>query len=90
MVTREIRWTEWSEDHVAAHGVSPDEVEQVVHTRPRLVVSGRDGTEYVFGTTTAGRYLMVVLVAARDGRDYVATARDMTDSERRAFRRKAR
>lgn len=87
---REIRWTERAEDHIAAHGVTPGEVEQVVNTRPRLTVPGRDGVEYVFGTSDAGRYLLVVLAESLDGRDYVATARDMTDSERRTFRRKAR
>lgn len=37
-----------------------------------------------------GRHLMIVLVDALDGRDYVATARDMTTRERRAFRQKGR
>jgi uncharacterized DUF497 family protein len=87
---REIRWTEEAEDHIAAHKVSPDEVEQVVNTRPRLVIAGRENTEYLFGTTEAGRYLLVVLAEAIDGRDYVVTARDMTDAERQTFRRKGR
>jgi hypothetical protein len=79
-----------SEEHIARHAVTPDEVEQVVNTRPRLVVAGAEEVEYVFGTTDAGRYILVVLVEAKDGRDYVATARDMTESERQAFRRKGR
>lgn len=87
---REIRWTDDSEDHIAAHAVSPDEVEQVANTRPRLVVSGREGTQYLFGTTDAGRYLLVVLTEALDGRDYVVTAREMTSAERQTFRRKGR
>jgi uncharacterized protein len=29
---REIRWTDKSEDHIAAHDVTPDEVEQVLYT----------------------------------------------------------
>jgi hypothetical protein len=87
---REIRWTDKAEDHIAAHGVTPDEVEQVIFTRPRLALRGREGTEYVFGTTDAGRYLLVVLTESIDGRGYVVTARDMTDAERQAFRRKGR
>lgn len=85
---REIRWTEQAEDHIAAHKVTPDEVEQVVGARPRLVVGGREETEYLFGTTDAGRHLLVVLAEAIDGRDYVVTARDMTNAERQTFRRK--
>jgi uncharacterized protein len=48
---REIRWTDKSEDHIAAHNVTPDEVEQVLYARPRLVLKGAEGTEYAFGTT---------------------------------------
>jgi hypothetical protein len=73
VAVREIRWTEESEDHIARHEVTPGEVEQVVNTRPRLVVAGTEGVEYVFGTTDAGRYLLVVLVEAADGRDFVVT-----------------
>jgi hypothetical protein len=62
----------------------------MVNTRARLVLRGREETEYVFGTTEAGRYLLVVLAEAIDGRDYVLTAREMSDGERQTFRRKAR
>jgi uncharacterized protein len=44
---REIRWTEESEDHIARHGVTPVEVEQVLYSRPRLVAKGRDGVTLV-------------------------------------------
>lgn len=87
---REILWTERSEDHIAVQAITPDEVEQAVDTRPRLVLIGREETEYVFSTTHAGRYVLVVLAEAMDGRDYVVTAREMTDSERRTFRRRGR
>jgi len=57
---REIRWSEESEDHIwARHQVTPAEVEQTVHTRPRLTKAGREGVELVYGTTDAGRYLLV-------------------------------
>lgn len=87
---REIRWTEQSEDHIARHGVLPAEVEEVVFSRPRLVAAGRDNTTLIFGTTDAGRHLVVVLAEAEDGRTFVVTARTMTDSERRAFARRGR
>lgn len=78
---REIRWTEDAEDHIAAHAVTPDEVEQLVSSGPRPVLAGRQGTEYVFGRTSAGRYLLVVLTEAIDGRDYAVTAREMTSAK---------
>ncbi len=55
---REIRWTDKSEEHIAAHNVTPEEVEQVLYARPRLVLKGAEGTEYAFGTTDEGRYLL--------------------------------
>jgi hypothetical protein len=80
---REIRWTDKSEDHTAAH-------KQVLYARPRLVLKGAEGTEYAFGTTDEGRYLLIVLAESIDGRAYVVTARDMTNAERQVFRRKGR
>lgn len=87
---REIPWTEQSEDHIARHGVAPDDVEDVVFSRPRLVARGRENATLIFGTTGAGRHLVVVLAESEDGRMHVVTARDMTDSERRTFARRAR
>lgn len=87
---RELRWTADSEAHIARHAVGPAEVEDVVYSRPRLVVTGNSGTRLVFGATAAGRYLVVVPADAADGRWFVVTARDMTDGERRTFVRRAR
>lgn len=42
----------------------------------------------VLGTSNEGRHLLVVVAEAAGGRDFVVTARDMTDSERRLFREK--
>jgi len=87
----EIRWTEWSDDHIARHRVSPGEVEQVVYTRPRLTVKGQGGTRLVFGTTDSGRFLVVVLAPDIDGTTaFVVTAREMTRKEKAEFRRKVR
>ena len=40
-------------------------------------------------STYAGRYLFVVAIAEGD-EAFIVTARDMTDAEKRTFRRKAR
>jgi uncharacterized protein len=44
----------------------------------------------VHGKTAAGRLLLVVAVDEGDGVAFVVTARDMTEQEKRTFRRKAR
>jgi hypothetical protein len=63
---------------------------KVLYSRPRLVTKGREDVTLVFGTTDAGRHLVVVLADADDGRLFVVTARAMADPERRAFARRAR
>jgi len=87
---REIHWTEESEDHIWCHQITPGEVEEVIYTRPRLTTRGKEGIVEVYGTTDAGRHLTIFLSEAQDGRYYVVTARNMTDNERRTYRRKAR
>jgi hypothetical protein len=63
-------------------------VEQALYGRPRLRTAGRDGTTLVLGTSNQGRHLLVVIAEAADGRDFVVTAREMTDTEKRLFREK--
>lgn len=88
VVFGEVMWTEDSEAHIARHNVTPREVEDVLYSRPRLAVGGREDTTEVLGTTGAGRYLLVVVSQAADGRDFVVTARDMTDAEQAIFAEK--
>jgi uncharacterized protein len=87
---REIRWTSESEAHIARHGVTPEEVEQAITNKPRYEAPGREDSTLLYSATDEGRLLLVVLAEAVDGRWYVATAREMTDTERRTFRRKGR
>jgi len=87
---REIRWTSESEAHIARHGVTPEEVEQAITNKPRYEARGREDSTLLYSATDEGRLLLVVLAEAVDGRWYVATAREMTDTERRTFRRKGR
>lgn len=86
----EILWSLESEVHIARHGVTPEEVEEALYSRPRLVEPGRDGTRLVYCGTAAGRFLLLVVAEAPDGRDFIVTARDMTEMEKRAFRRRGR
>lgn len=85
---REIGWTEWAEDHIARHGVVPEEVEQTVFSHPRYVTPGRHGSLLVYGRTDSGRALLVVLSESGNGTNFVVTARNMTKRERLMFERK--
>ena len=88
LVLLPVTWTEASEEHIARHAVQPHEVEEVLYGRPRYIAPGRHGTRLVFGTTAAGRGLLVVIAESPDGGVGIVTARDMTDAEQRLFRRK--
>jgi hypothetical protein len=90
VVYREILWTDASEAHIARHGVRPEEVEDAINTGPILTRRGRNDTTEVFGTTMAGRNLVMIVAPSMDGRWYLVTARDMTENERLTFRRKGR
>lgn len=91
-VWRELFWTDDNESHIAKHDVSPDEVEEVVNTRPRYETRGKDDSVLVMGQTNAGRYLLIVLAEARALPDawFVVTARDLNNNEARTFREKGR
>jgi uncharacterized DUF497 family protein len=88
-VFKAVRDSEWSAGHIAAHGVSLDEVREAILEHPYWAAHGRDGTTLVYGRTYAGRYLLVVVIP--EGQEvFVVTARDMTEAEKKTFRRKAR
>lgn len=54
-------WDDWNREHIARHGVTPEEAEEVVAnaTAPFPREEG-DGKYLVWGKTAAGRYLQVV------------------------------
>jgi uncharacterized DUF497 family protein len=94
-----VRGTIWLDSVVEKierkHGVSRDEVHQVIRGRAmfRFVESGHRRGENVYaalGRTAAGRYLVVFFVHKRDDRILILTARDMTDAERRRYEKKRR
>lgn len=88
-VFKAVRDSDWSASHVAAHGVTLDEVREAILERPYWAAAGRDGTILIYGRTYAGRYLLVVAIAEA-GEAFIVTARDMTGAEKKTFRRKAR
>lgn len=85
----EIYWTDASIEHVARHNVSAAEVEEAVE-HPYWTFPGREDTTVLLGRTYAGRHLTVVLADCQvlDGAHYVVTAREMTESEVRTFKRR--
>jgi uncharacterized DUF497 family protein len=78
------------DDHIlekieAKHGVSFEEVEEACLLEKRHVRRSREGLYKLFGRTTAGRYVLVVLANLGKGSWKIVTARQMTDNERRLY-----
>jgi uncharacterized protein len=89
VVFKTVRDSDWSADHIAAHGVTLGEVREAILERPFWAVPGQDGSTLIYGRTYEGRYLLVVALAEGD-EAFIVTARDMTAAEKKTFRRKAR
>ena len=91
----EIEWTESDVEHLARHGVTPEEVEEVLAAGP-LWRRGRTHPEtgrrslYALGKTDAGRYLFIVVSPRRRGRARCVTAMDMDKNARRYYERRRR
>ena len=83
----EFEWDESNETKLLErHDVSASEAEQCFadrHTRKR----GRGGANLLLGRTDGGRMLFLVYEQQAGGIVRVYSAREMTEKERRAFRR---
>lgn len=81
----ELVWDNWNEDHIAKHGVSRHEVEEVVWNQP-FPTRARVGTYRLIGQSDDGRLLTVFIAPRGKGSFYVVTSRDAEPDERRAYR----
>ncbi len=80
------------DDHIldkieGKHNVSFTEVEEACLSDKRHVRKSREGLYKIFGQTTAGRFILVVLVNLGENRWKVATARAMSDSEKQLYKK---
>ena len=80
-------WDEQNIDHIARHGVNPEEVEETCYNRP-LILKGKQLRYLVYGQTDDGRYLLVVSAYLGKGIFRILTARDMAEAERRLYQRR--
>lgn len=88
----EFVWTPQNVEHVeTSHGVTKDEVEELFYNKPQYRISNsqpNDPKRYLaFGQTDDGRYLVVVFVKMQNGDVKPFSARDMTASEKRNYKK---
>jgi len=90
MEIREFEWDDNNIEHIARHGVFPDEVEDVAFDDAPWIRKGRKGTKYILGYTVAGRYLFVVYVLKGEGIAKVITSMDMDDKTKKLYKKRAK
>ncbi len=88
MEIREFEWDDNNIEHIARHGVFPDEVEDVAFDDDPWIRKGRKGTRYMLGYTVAGRYLFVVYVLQGKGIARVITSMDMDDKTKKLYKKR--
>lgn len=89
MLIRKLIWPAERVDHVARHGVIPEEVEEVCLGESLVLRARSEGTNPVYkvlGQTEFGRYLCCVVIRFPDGNGYPITARPMDEKEERRFK----
>jgi uncharacterized protein len=95
MQLHEVIWKDRFIDKIEAkHGVSTNEVEEILFGNPHLRraqkghVKGED-LYAACGQTEGGRYLIVFFIRKEQTAALPISARDMTDSEQRYYERQA-
>jgi uncharacterized DUF497 family protein len=87
----QFRWIDWNRDHIAEHGVDPEEAEMVVrHSSPPFPEEIEDGKWIVKGRGIGGRFLQVIYLLDQDDTVFVIHARPLTDREKKQLRRRWR
>ena len=83
-------WDEANEEHIALHGLEPEEVEEAMEDSRRVSFSAYNAPSErrfsIVGATYGGRILRVIYTV-RDGKIRVVTAWDAKRSERKRYKR---
>ena len=83
-----FEWDEKNEDHIAEHGVAIFEVEELILFCRPFYRRIRESKYIAHGVSEEGRYLFIVFVIKGSGRVRVISARDMTEKEKRYYRKR--
>ena len=82
-----LEWDDENIEHISRHGVTPAEVEDICFEL-HIAYSGRNDRHILYGQTDNGRFLKVVLKRLHGSRFRPITAFDMSESEKRSYRKR--
>ena len=84
-----FRWIDWNRDHIAEHGVEPEDAETVVrNARPPFPEEIEDDKWIIKGRGIGGRFLQVIYLLDAADTIFVIHARPLTEREKKQLRRK--
>ena len=85
----EFRWNSWNIEHIAEHGVSPEEAEAVIRGARTPYPQAREDDKWrVAGRGRGGRWLQVIFIFDPEDTVFVIHARPLTDREKKRVRKK--
>ena len=82
---RRLVWDDWNVAHIARHGVTPEDMEEVCQGS-YLVRQTYQARFMVIGPNVAGNLLSAILAPEGEGAYYVVTARPSAKQEHRIYR----
>lgn len=82
-----FEWDEQNLDHIARHDVDPDEAEAAIDNYP-LILRTADDKYLAYGQTDEGRFLLVVFIRKPGPLVRVIAARELTEGEKKQYRRR--
>lgn len=85
----DLEWDEANVEHVGGHSVTPAEVEDVCFGE-HMATRGEHDRYVLYGQTGNGRYLKVILQRQKGNVFRPVTAFEMTERQKRAFRKKGK
>jgi len=84
-----LEWDDENIEHISKHRVTPVEVEDVCFGL-HIAYSGENNRYILYGQTDNGRYLKIVLKRLHGNRFRSITAFDMSESEKRNYKKRFR
>jgi hypothetical protein len=82
-----LYWDDENIEHIIEHGVFPTEVEDVCFG-PHIAYPARYGRYELCGQTRNGKYIRVILRRLYNNRFEIRTAYEMTDSQKKNYKKK--
>lgn len=84
---KRLIWDDWNVEHIARHGVSPQEVEEVCHGE-YISFKSYDQRFQIIGSTNSERILTIILdPEPEEGVYYVVTAHTASRKDRKLYQK---